>query len=349
MMSGVLSPHAVNWDLMAQSPSAQHTREPHGCGDVGRSFLIENLLRDVEKPAMKYVPVACSTLPVTLCPAAEQISPLGGTYPATWAFHLINLSDGRQLPYLQTAAFPPNTGVSKYFHLQSLPFYAACCGRSCQHPTSPTAFPRNEHELRLIPEDSNSKTRRVILRRAVFSDDQRKALEKMFQKQKYISKADRKKLAVKLSLKESQVKIWFQNRRMKWRNSKEKEVLSNRCLKEGHFEETYSHAAPSHRAVQHHLKVLQVEWKFANKQGEICRVRVQDTRLVTLQPNTETIIWCAHAGVKNRDYQALLKPLQLEDHPLVRAVRSLATVTNRIVPVRLVNLSDLLFYPNTPQ
>lgn len=44
-----------------------------------------------------------------------------------------------------------------------------------------------------------------MLRRAVFSDVQRKALEKMFQKQKYISKPDRKKLAAKLGLKDSQV------------------------------------------------------------------------------------------------------------------------------------------------
>ncbi|XP_073329063.1 homeobox protein DBX1-B-like [Pagrus major] len=70
------------------------------------------------------------------------------------------------------------------------------------------------------------KPRRGMLRRAVFSDLQRKALERTFQKQKYISKPDRKKLANKLGLKDSQVKIWFQNRRMKWRNSKERELLS---------------------------------------------------------------------------------------------------------------------------
>ncbi|XP_035521421.1 homeobox protein DBX1-B-like [Morone saxatilis] len=70
------------------------------------------------------------------------------------------------------------------------------------------------------------KPRRGMLRRAVFSDLQRKALERTFQKQKYISKPDRKKLATKLVLKDSQVKIWFQNRRMKWRNSKERELLS---------------------------------------------------------------------------------------------------------------------------
>ena len=50
------------------------------------------------------------------------------------------------------------------------------------------------------------KPRRGMLRRAVFSDLQRKGLEKMFQKQKYISKPDRKKLAAKLGLKDSQVR-----------------------------------------------------------------------------------------------------------------------------------------------
>ncbi|XP_033645469.1 homeobox protein DBX1-A-like [Asterias rubens] len=77
------------------------------------------------------------------------------------------------------------------------------------------------------PGVARGKPRRGMLRRAVFSDAQRKGLEKKFQQQKYISKPDRKKLAAKLGLKDSQVKIWFQNRRMKWRNSKERELLSS--------------------------------------------------------------------------------------------------------------------------
>lgn len=73
---------------------------------------------------------------------------------------------------------------------------------------------------------ARGKPRRGMMRRAVFSDNQRIGLEKRFQLQKYISKPDRKKLAEKLGLRDSQVKIWFQNRRMKWRNSKERELLS---------------------------------------------------------------------------------------------------------------------------
>ena len=53
---------------------------------------------------------------------------------------------------------------------------------------------------------SPGKPRRGMLRRAVFSDLQRQGLEKRFQVQKYISKPDRKKLAEKLGLKDSQVR-----------------------------------------------------------------------------------------------------------------------------------------------
>ncbi|XP_039293942.1 H2.0-like homeobox protein [Nilaparvata lugens] len=57
--------------------------------------------------------------------------------------------------------------------------------------------------------------------RAVFSNLQRKGLEKRFQIQKYITKPDRRQLAATLGLTDAQVKVWFQNRRMKWRHSKE--------------------------------------------------------------------------------------------------------------------------------
>ncbi|MFT7813089.1 H2.0-like homeobox protein-like [Arapaima gigas] len=60
--------------------------------------------------------------------------------------------------------------------------------------------------------------------RAVFSNLQRKGLEKRFEIQKYVTKPDRKQLASVLGLTDAQVKVWFQNRRMKWRHSKEAKV-----------------------------------------------------------------------------------------------------------------------------
>lgn len=52
---------------------------------------------------------------------------------------------------------------------------------------------------------TRGRPRKGMMRRAVFSDTQRRGLEKRFQVQKYISKPDRKKLAERLGLKDSQV------------------------------------------------------------------------------------------------------------------------------------------------
>ena len=60
------------------------------------------------------------------------------------------------------------------------------------------------------------KQRRGVLRRAVFSDHQRKGLEAAFVKQKYISKPDRKKLAARLSLKDSQVSRFIYILLLRW-------------------------------------------------------------------------------------------------------------------------------------
>ncbi|XP_049430543.1 homeobox protein DBX1-B-like [Epinephelus fuscoguttatus] len=120
----------------------------------------------------------------------------------------------RSVQSLQTKSFP-----LPFFDGSLHPFLRA----SCFTASSSVVPVPGTFSWPLAP---RGKPRRGMLRRAVFSDLQRKALERTFQKQKYISKPDRKKLASKLGLKDSQVKIWFQNRRMKWRNSKERELLS---------------------------------------------------------------------------------------------------------------------------
>lgn len=53
--------------------------------------------------------------------------------------------------------------------------------------------------------------------RTAFTDHQLNSLEKMFERQKYLSVQDRMELAAKLNLTDTQVKTWYQNRRTKWK------------------------------------------------------------------------------------------------------------------------------------
>ncbi|XP_078530610.1 homeobox protein not2-like [Lissotriton helveticus] len=58
------------------------------------------------------------------------------------------------------------------------------------------------------------RTKRV---RTVFTPDQLERLEQEFLKQQYMVGTERVQLAATLRLTETQVKVWFQNRRIKWR------------------------------------------------------------------------------------------------------------------------------------
>ncbi|CAF3465047.1 unnamed protein product [Rotaria socialis] len=62
--------------------------------------------------------------------------------------------------------------------------------------------------------DKPSKSRR---QRTAFTYEQLVALENKFKQTRYLSVCERLNLALSLSLTETQVKIWFQNRRTKWK------------------------------------------------------------------------------------------------------------------------------------
>ncbi|XP_033757455.1 homeobox protein MOX-2-like [Pecten maximus] len=53
--------------------------------------------------------------------------------------------------------------------------------------------------------------------RTIFTPDQLERMEAEFEKQQYMVGTERYYLACSLSLTEAQVKVWFQNRRIKWR------------------------------------------------------------------------------------------------------------------------------------
>ncbi|XP_012719583.3 homeobox protein DBX2 [Fundulus heteroclitus] len=182
-----------------------------GFGSSGKSFLIDNLLKTQSSPVHPEG-TACGQLRQAACERPRR----------TWGQEHGALQTLTQSPPQgKTLGGPllPCSGVLSSVFLQSPQYLLACCGGS----SPPPVFSKGANVQMWSPNVS-PKSRRGILRRAVFSEEQRKELERTFRRQKYISKMDRNKLAADLSLKESQVKIWFQNRRMKWRNHKEKEV-----------------------------------------------------------------------------------------------------------------------------
>ena len=79
----------------------------------------------------------------------------------------------------------------------------------------PEALETPETDSKLsIASEKWEKTRRT---RTAFTYDQLVALENKFRKTRYLSVCERLNLALSLRLTETQVKIWFQNRRTKWK------------------------------------------------------------------------------------------------------------------------------------
>ncbi|RZC36240.1 Homeobox domain containing protein, partial [Asbolus verrucosus] len=65
--------------------------------------------------------------------------------------------------------------------------------------------------------DSRSDEERKKRPRTAFTASQIKSLEAEFERNKYLSVAKRCQLSKTLKLTETQIKIWFQNRRTKWK------------------------------------------------------------------------------------------------------------------------------------
>lgn len=82
---------------------------------------------------------------------------------------------------------------------------------------SPEVIRRLPVYFRVKPTLRTPSGRRCRKSRTVFTDLQLRVLEKTFFEQKYLDTTSRGKLAQTLGLNETQVKTWFQNRRMKWK------------------------------------------------------------------------------------------------------------------------------------
>ncbi|XP_051979406.1 homeobox protein DBX1-B-like [Xyrauchen texanus] len=244
MLPSVIAPPAMYPNFLRPTAALSFPTSLQTAFTTHSSFLVEDLLRISRPPTFMHrsIPSPSASPPATGATTLNNTSPvqvaMSTSLPkrssspqtsisnndpnylkfgvnAILASTTRNYSPPHSVQGMHTKTFP-----FQYFDGSFHPFF-----RASYFPVSSSAVPIPGTFA--WPITARGKPRRGMLRRAVFSDVQRKALEKTFQKQKYIGKPDRKKLATKLGLKDSQVKIWFQNRRMKWRNSKERELLSS--------------------------------------------------------------------------------------------------------------------------
>ncbi|XP_019937446.2 homeobox protein pnx [Paralichthys olivaceus] len=91
--------------------------------------------------------------------------------------------------------------------------------REKQHPPAGESCSPEEEALspEKLDESKAKKSRRI---RTAFSLEQLQVLERSFHRCHYLSVLERHTIATALRLSETQVKIWFQNRRTKWKKER---------------------------------------------------------------------------------------------------------------------------------
>ena len=102
------------------------------------------------------------------------------------------------------------------FYLQTLPGSAKFTGKRSKRKKD------NETGSRAREVENSVSGKKKM--RTTFTGKQIFQLEKSFESKKYLSSAERAEMATNLEVTQQQVKIWFQNRRTKWKKA---ENISN--------------------------------------------------------------------------------------------------------------------------
>ena len=93
-------------------------------------------------------------------------------------------------------------------------WFSVCCLAETQYKVSSSALPKGCKRLKGKAGREKLKKKKA---RTTFTGRQIFELEKQFEEKKYLTATERSDMAALLNVTETQVKIWFQNRRTKWK------------------------------------------------------------------------------------------------------------------------------------
>ncbi|CAL8271550.1 unnamed protein product [Lota lota] len=120
--------------------------------------------------------------------------------------------------YGRPLGYPYHSGVSAHHPGAYLPYQQGSHGSALGH----SRLENNEHEKPTAVIENgevrlNGKGKKIRKPRTIYSSLQLQALNQRFQQTQYLALPERADLAAKLGLTQTQVKIWFQNKRSKYK------------------------------------------------------------------------------------------------------------------------------------
>lgn len=174
----------------------------------------------------------CGFLSITNVCFLFSESTIGNTRTSTCLIQTPNLPHLHKSPGTRSASHSP---VESHYSGASSPDLS----KDAQDKKSDDCIKETD-ESRAEFNDDDKKSRRKKKTRTVFSRSQVFQLESTFDMKRYLSSSERAGLAASLQLTETQVKIWFQNRRNKWKRQLAAELEAANM----------AHAAAAHRMVR---------------------------------------------------------------------------------------------------